>query len=240
MYPLPADTTIADGIYKTLELPQPEPDAKRPYVAINMVSTLDGKASIAGTTRDIGSRVDRRTMRNLRAHVDAVMIGAGTLRAERLSLADQVAIFLTKSGELPLQNLVGDPPEKILVFTGEHTDICHKSISADTCSPVIVERVSKTGEGRLDVSRTLQLLKDEYRISRLLVEGGPSLNHELLSNGLADELFLTVSPILAGGNRTELLNILEGPQLPSETARLTSLKSVYLAGSELFLRYSLG
>ena len=57
--------------------------AGRPYVMLNMVSTADGRASIGGRSGPIGNRADRELFHGLRSTVDAVMVGAGTVRMER-------------------------------------------------------------------------------------------------------------------------------------------------------------
>jgi len=81
-------------------------------------------------------------------------------------------------------------------------------------------------------------LKKRYGVNVLLVEGGPVLNHALISSGLADELFLTLAPKLLGGERPGTLTILEGPTLtPHKTEQ--NLISIHLSGEELFLRYML-
>jgi hypothetical protein len=55
----------------------------RPRVLLNMVSTLDGRATIGGRSGPIGNRADRELFHALRSVVDAVLVGAGTARAER-------------------------------------------------------------------------------------------------------------------------------------------------------------
>src|SRR5919201_3035953 len=57
--------------------------AGRPYLALNMISTLDGKATIDWRTRGISSELDRELFHHLRTQADAVMVGAGTARVER-------------------------------------------------------------------------------------------------------------------------------------------------------------
>ena len=63
-----------------LNLSFPPPPADRPYVIINMVGSLDGKAVIEGSERGLGSPEDQDRMQELRAHADAVLNGAGTMR----------------------------------------------------------------------------------------------------------------------------------------------------------------
>jgi RibD C-terminal domain len=55
----------------------------RPYLALNMVSSLDGRATLAGRTSGLSSELDRTLFHHLRSQADAVMVGAGTLREER-------------------------------------------------------------------------------------------------------------------------------------------------------------
>jgi 2,5-diamino-6-(ribosylamino)-4(3H)-pyrimidinone 5'-phosphate reductase len=86
----------------------------------------------------------------------------------------------------------------------------------------------------VDVGETLELLKREYLVDLLLVEGGPTLNHSLISANLTDELFLTLAPKLVGDSRQATL--LTNPQ---PATRDLELLSAYLAGDELFLRYNL-
>ncbi len=73
-----------------------------------MVSTVDGRTAVSDKAGGIGSPVDRATMRNLRSMVDAVMVGAGTLRAEKLALglddgpgvAQPLAVVVSESGRV--------------------------------------------------------------------------------------------------------------------------------------------
>jgi 2,5-diamino-6-(ribosylamino)-4(3H)-pyrimidinone 5'-phosphate reductase len=72
-----------------------------------------------------------------------------------------------------------------------------------------------------------------------LVEGGPGLNHALISRNLVDELFLTVAPELLGGTVEQSLTLLRGPALPARDRPTLDLVSIHLADGELFLRYSI-
>src|SRR5947207_15653950 len=82
IHPAPCAEVAADDLYRDLGLPDGDP-----YVVLTMVATVDGKAAIDGRARPIGSDLDHLLMRRIRANVDAVMSGAGTLRAEGLDLS---------------------------------------------------------------------------------------------------------------------------------------------------------
>ncbi len=236
LYPLPSQEVSA--IYEDLELPPPgRRDDARPYVVINMVSSVDGKATTEGKASRIGSQTDRDTMRTLRSKADAVMIGAGTLRAESLSLGldepshEPLAVIVTKTGDVPLEeNLIRSQRQEVLL-TAISEDIPKRL--GERVRPLWVPA---TPSGDVDLEETLKTLRADHSVDLLLVEGGPSLNHALISANLADELFLTLAPKLLGGTGEETLTILRGPVL---RATDTELLSAHLRGDELFLRYSL-
>src|SRR5262245_42702021 len=68
------------GTRPYLELTFPEPPAHRPYILVNMVGSLDGKAVVEHNEQGLGSFEDQNRMQELRAHADAVINGAGTMR----------------------------------------------------------------------------------------------------------------------------------------------------------------
>jgi len=237
LYPLPPWEVSA--IYEDLELPPAgRRDASRPYVIINMVSSLDGKVAIEGKASRLGSETDRQTMRTLRSKADAVMIGAGTLRAERLSLGlddpagpQPLAVIATTSGNVPLEsNLIAGERQEVLVVAPEDV-----TVRFSERRPRVL-RVSKDLSSNIDLAETLKVLRTEYTVDLLLVEGGPKLSHSLISQNLADELFLTLAPKLLGGIPGEGPTILSGNVLVAGDIHLLS---AYLVGDELFLRYGL-
>lgn len=253
IYPPPAKTLEKGEIYENLS---PRKHLKsRPYVMINMVSSLDGKVSLGGKASGIGSPTDRLMMRELRSMADAVMVGAGTLRAERMDLGvtepmaearrekklrEQPLILLpTSTGDLPLDtNLIGlasKDRKNVVVLAGSKVQKNSREVLQR--SATVIEAPS-TEDGNVDIERTLELLMQEHDIGTLLVEGGPKLNHALIAAGLVDELFLTLAPKLIGGYQGSNLNIIEGETLPQRAEEQTlELLSVHLVESELFLRY---
>jgi 2,5-diamino-6-(ribosylamino)-4(3H)-pyrimidinone 5'-phosphate reductase len=235
LYPLPAREIPAQAIYEDLELPPARwRECWRPYVVINMVASVDGKSSVAGKASPLGSQTDRQTMRNLRSRADAVMIGASTLRAERLTLGldeprrdsqQPLAVIVTGSGEVPLDdNLLVAEGQGVLILAAEHPGLDSREHALLT--------LPAPQAGNVDLAEALKRLKAEYAVELLLVEGGPTLNYSLISSNLADEMFLTVAPKLLG----VAPGVLEGP---TQVPRDLSLLSTYLCGEELFLRYAI-
>jgi riboflavin biosynthesis pyrimidine reductase len=175
------------------------------------------------------------------------MIGANTLRAERLSLgldepahSQPIAIILTNTGNLPLEsNLIRHERQKVLVLVPE-SGLKEAMRGLGRCGDVVVYGAPRAQGGAIDLGAALEVLKDEHAVDLLLIEGGPTLNHALISEGLADELFLTLAPKLLGGSSSKELTILEGKPLPQEEKPPPAkLLSVHLAGDELFLRYKI-
>lgn len=241
---MPAVEIPAGEIYADLTFPKPPQD--RPYTVINMVSTVDGRVAVGGRAGGIGGQVDRAVMRILRSRVDAVMVGAGTVRSEKIDLGlpedlrgaldyrNPLGVVLSRSGEVPLENLAATDGERLLLLiSGEASQEAERKLATRG-------EVRRALTGTDDHRRALELLRREYGVERLLVEGGPSLNHALIQGSLADELFLTLAPKLSGGASPGAgdLSILSGGEF-DETRRMT-LISVYESGGEMYLRYSIG
>ncbi|HET7272690.1 MAG TPA: dihydrofolate reductase family protein [Rubrobacter sp.] len=245
LFPRPAgdQSGSTEEVYENLELPRSGPGGmSRPYVFINMVSSVDGNAAVEGKAAGIGTAADRYVMRTLRSKADAVMIGAGTLRAEKLSLGLDaedagpcpLAVILTATGDVPLEsNLVRYGDQKILVLLADSAD---EAAGVRLARQAEVLRVQTDASGRVDLSSALELLSTQRGVDRLLVEGGPILNHALISENLADELFITLAPKLFGTSNADAPGVL-GKLL--DEPRDLHLLSAYLADDELFLRYAL-
>ena len=209
---------------------------------LNMVASADGQTSIGDKASKIGSDIDRHTMRNLRSNSDAVMVGADTLRAERLSLgldkssqgAQPLGIILTTLGDVPLEsNLIFHEGQTVLVIS---SDAISKERAEALGQKAKVLRIAPARDGRPDLSKTLQTLKRDYAVERLLVEGGPTLNRALISAKLVDEIFLTLAPKLLGADASSGTGTILRGALPAAVD--LHLLSAHLAGDELFLRYS--
>ncbi len=221
----------------------------RPYVVLNMVSTADGRATVGGRSGAIGGPADRQLFHGLRTVVDAVMAGAGTVRAERYRrlvrdergrelraerglAAEPLACVV--SGRLALDEqipLLSDPRARVAIITPSAA-----SLPKQCCAEIDYVRAARAGT--LDLSGAMSELRERLGVRTLLCEGGPHLNAQLLASGLVDELFLSLSPLLAGGDTTgETLRILSGPELDPPVA--LELVGALEHESHLFLRYKI-
>jgi 2,5-diamino-6-hydroxy-4-(5-phosphoribosylamino)pyrimidine 1'-reductase len=183
---------------------------RRPYVLINVAATLDGKIdTVERTGAAISSAGDRQRVDLLRASVDAVMVGGRTLldedprllvrsaelRADRLAKGlpenpAKVAVVSTLSVK-PDARFLTAGPARIIVFTG-----------VGNPEPDVVQyhgvEVYPLGDTRVDLQAALAKLAD-LGIERVLVEGGGSLNFELLRLRLVDEVRVYIAPLIFGG-----------------------------------------
>ncbi len=243
LYPRPGALADKGEIYDGLDLP--ELAARRlPYVLLNMVSSVDGRSSVGGKASGIGGQADRGAMRALRSRVDAVMVGAGTLRAEKLNLglddpeAEQpLAVVVGGAGGLPvLEHLVRPAGQGVILALPQKPAAQKDGMGIEAREGVTTLRCPGQQPDRVDILRLLRVLKAEHAVDRLLVEGGPGLNRALIDAGLVDEFFLTVAPKLLLGPEAAIVSGTQGNegQVPP---RDLALVSVYSAGDELFLRY---
>ena len=188
----------------------------RPQVTAMMVSSLDGRATLDGTSRALGGPQDLQMLLALRRRADALIVGPGTVRAEGYGPLPCPAVLVSRSFELPWKaGLFAAPGQRVLVYT-----------HAEDAAPVVAAEVEKVPLVALP-----EVLADLRRrgVERLLCEGGPTVNRALLDEGLLDELFLTLSPVVSG----------EGPSIiAAGTSNPLALRSVATADGDLYLRYS--
>ncbi len=239
LFPEPGALASEEEIYHDLRLQLPE-SLLLPYVLLNMVSSVDGRSSVGGKASGIGSLADRGAMRVLRSHVDAVMVGAGTLRAEKLNLGiddpdarQPLAVIVGGTGDLPVRERLTVRQQDVILAVPKGARV---SAEAGLDRLTVIEAPS-TGQGRVDLRWLLEHLRSEQAVGRLLVEGGPELNRTMIDAGLADEIFLTLAPKLLLGEEAAIVRGDAGDGR-GKTQGL-ELLSVHSSGSELFLRYQL-
>jgi riboflavin biosynthesis pyrimidine reductase len=211
--------------------------AGRDTLVVNMVASADGRAALDGRTAPLSPPADREVFHLLRAQADAILAGAPTLREERYRRftktealrehraaaglePEPLGVVIARSGEVPWEiPLFEDPAARVAIY-GPAT-VPPGLSAAVTTSPLT------------DPARVLEHLRAEHGVRCVLCEGGPTLNAALFAAGLVDELFLTVTALLAGGEPS--LTIVE-PGLPAPQA--LDLRQVVQADGTLMLRYA--
>jgi riboflavin biosynthesis pyrimidine reductase len=231
-----------------------------PRLFTNFVETLDGVVAIPELEKSNAlvaddSAADKFLMGLLRALADVVLIGSGTLlaspkgtwRAERVfpPAAAAFAELRSRLGsrEQPLVAVVTaggslDPAHPVLeqgalVLTTEQA-----APELRALVPVAAEVVAVGGGDWVDARAAVDCLRRRGH-QRILSEGGPTLFASLVAAGAVDELFLTVSPLLAGRAAGPRLSLVEGAELLPGVEVRGELLSIRRHESHLFLRYAL-
>ncbi len=238
LLPEPADPI--DPIATHAAAARPRPD-DRPWVACNMVASVDGATAVDGVSGPLGGEGDRAVFTALRAVADVILAAAGTVRAEtygpprtpeaqqqeRLARGQQrwprIAV-VTRSLDLDLDTpLFTESPVTPIVITTRDADAERRAAMAEHATVVTA------GVGDVDLAEALRSLSDHGDV--ILCEGGPSLNGQLVADGLVDELCLTEAPVLANGRSARIMH--------HESSSLTRLRLAHLWEEEgtLFHRY---
>lgn len=169
---------------------------------VNMVTSLDGSGVDAtGHSAGLGSDADQRVFHLLRRLCDAVVVGAGTARAEEYGLAAySVLVVVSRRGALPETVAAAlrdsDRSDAVLLATCEGADLDRLSRARATLGD---SNVLVCPGSRVDPV-WLRATLAERGLLRVLSEGGPSLLGDALASGVVDELCLTISPMIAGGS----------------------------------------
>jgi 2,5-diamino-6-(ribosylamino)-4(3H)-pyrimidinone 5'-phosphate reductase len=190
----------------------------RPFVFINIAMTADGKIdTVERKGAAISSPRDKERVDQLRASADAIMVGGRTLLDEDPKLtgkseglrAERVASGLSpnpiKVGVVSQATIRADSqflnagPADIVIFTTQRTSKEHLALLKSKRVDVYVDRAEK-----VDLQGALAILK-EIGVERLMVEGGSTLNFELIRLGLVDEVTVYVAPMIFGGESAPTL-----------------------------------
>jgi riboflavin-specific deaminase-like protein len=217
---------------------------ERPYTVVNFVVSADGRAAFQGRSGALSDATDREMFHGLREHVDAVLVGTGTLRTERYGRLvrdperrsrraasglspEPLACIISRSGDIPLDiPLFAQPAARVVVFTSSELEA--SALAADV-------EVVHLDPGELTLTTMMRRLRSAYDVRTLLCEGGPILFGALVQEDLVDELFLSLAPKLTGGGSSP--TITSGPVLAEP--RQLSLVWALERDSALYLRYSL-
>jgi riboflavin biosynthesis pyrimidine reductase len=226
----------------------------------NFVSSVDGVVTFgsgvsAGSVISGKNPADRFLMGLLRACADAVVIGAGTLRATPGHLWTPAHVFPDLAAEFAelrrTLGLIAEPRLVLLTASGDlplkHPALVKGAIVLTTkaIAKEIGSRLPPACEViALGAGKTLETKHAFGELPKMgfdvvLTEGGPTLMGELVKAGLVDEMFLTLSPVLVGRNQERRLGMVEGVELLPKVPVWSRLLSARRHGDFVFLRYAL-
>ena len=201
----------------------------RPHVFINVAVTADGKIdTFERRGAAISSTRDKERVDLLRAEADAVLVGGRTLRDEDPSLtvkSEELRAGRVQRGLPPNPMKVGIAGEAKLMPDGDFLNAGPARIVIFTTARTSQGELARLkaagvetfvlGESQVDIRKALEILH-ELGVRRLMVEGGATLNAELLRMGVVDEVMMYVAPMLFGGGSAPTLA--DGPGLTRDEA----------------------
>lgn len=189
----------------------------KPYTFINIAMTADGKidtferkGSVISSARD-KARVDE-----LRAGADAILVGGKTLLEEQPKLTvksealregrvrrglppNPIKVGVVTVADIPLESdFIQAGPARVVIFTTSRTSISQLEILRAQGVEVFTHHDTVHNEPRVDLKKMMETL-NEMGVNRLMVEGGGTINFELLRLGLVDELMIYIAPMIFGG-----------------------------------------
>ena len=240
LFPTPADPVDPLGRY--LDDARPPPSS-RPWVMLNMIASIDGGTAVDGVSGGLGGPADKKVFRAVRACADWILVASATAAAEgyRHPRPDDEVVaarrargradpprlaIVTASGRLdptiPALAAPSEGAQPTLVITGTRSD---RSALADTDVELVV-----VDHPRPTPMAVLGALADrDARV--VLAEGGPTWNGLLADAGVIDEVCLSLSPTLVGGDSPRIVAGATGAATPMRLDRLLESDGL------LFARY---
>jgi riboflavin-specific deaminase-like protein len=213
LFPTPVDDVDVVSTYASDDRPSP---ADRPWVMLNMISSVDGGISVDGVSGGLGGPADKVVFSAIRGVADIILVAAGTVIAEDYRRPQTPPIIQEQRigrGQEPIpriaivtNNLSIDPTHR--VFDPEARPIVVTKSEADRDRVSALDPVADivfAGETAVNVAAAVRSL-GELGARVVLVEGGPTFNSAVVAADLIDELCLTVSPLLLGGDGPRIVN----------------------------------
>lgn len=193
----------------------------------NMVSSVDGSATVEGRSGGLSSAADKALFLQLRTFCDLILVGASTVRQENYGPGVKPIAVVTASLDLdPDARFFAEPKHRPVIVTTEDADPDRRAALSRVCDVLAI------GTGRVDLAAAVAALRERGH-SRILTEGGPALLAAIAAAEVLDDLCLTVAPSLVGGHGKR---IVDGP--PHEPPMPMRLVHVLEEEDSLFLRYA--
>ncbi len=215
----------------------------RPYVLIVSEVTIDGKLTLAKgvSSKEIMKLMDEEAnkyLHQIRAECDGIMVGANTVRIDNPNLTvryvegeNPIRVIPTSTGDIPLDaNVLNISVAPTVIAVSERAPAGRIKAFKEKGADVVI-----AGKDRVDFVELLKKLK-EMGIEKLMVEGGSSVNWELIKNDLVDEIRLIHLPVVVGGDDVPSLTSGEGFKTLDAVKRFR-IKRVFQCGNQVITEY---
>jgi len=232
---------LIDAVVADASDPAARDAGRRPRTIGVMVQSVDGHVTVDDRSGGLGGPEDRAVFRALRSRADGLLVGSGTLNGERYSTtldpphrATRLAAGLTAEPLLATVTRSFSLDEDLPLL---HEELTRAVVYTETEPPFAVD-ADRVSVVRLDEATPAAALQDlaSRGLRTVNCEGGPGLLAALVRDGLLDELLITVSPLLVGGEQP--LTMLRG-ELGAGGPRGLTLRGTWRGGDVLFLHYHL-
>jgi len=211
----------------------------KPYVILSTAISIDGKISTGTGNSKLSSPEDFVRVHKLRTKVDGILIGKNTAIKDNPLLTvrhtrgkNPIRIILDSKGEIPVKSKILQTSNKIPTIIAVSKHIPKSNLKKLNKFPV---EIIFAGEKSVNLKLLLKKLSQK-NIGTILVEGGGTVNWEFVKQNLFDELIITISPFLIGGNTAISLIQGKGFDKISKSPKL-QLKFVKRLKNHLVLNY---
>ena len=214
-------------------------DHERPHVLMMSEITVDGKLTLR---RGASSKILMKYMapeteillHRTRAECDAIMVGANTIRIDNSFLTVRLVegksplrVIPSNRGDIPPDAHILGPDARTIIAVSRAAPAEKVARLRESGVDVVV-----VGEDRVDLPELMRILKADYNISRMMIEGGPTLNWSMLNHRLVDEIRLIHLPFIVGGADTP--SLVGGMHIETENDMIRlSHERHYMCGSNL-------
>ena len=215
-------------------------EKSRPYVILSAAISIDGKIATKTGDSKLSSKQDSIRLHKLRSKVDAILVGKNTVAVDDPLLTvrhtkgkNPIRIVLDSKGTLSDKSKILQTSDKITTIIVVSKKISKSNYNKLNKFPV---ELIVTGDSSVNIKSLLRKLSTK-KIKTILVEGGGTINWEFIKHNIFDELIVTLSPFLVGGNNA--ISFVEGDGFDkiSKSPNLR-LKSVKRLKNHLVLHYA--
>ncbi|MDW0144260.1 MAG: 2,5-diamino-6-(ribosylamino)-4(3H)-pyrimidinone 5'-phosphate reductase [Nitrososphaeraceae archaeon] len=214
------------------------------YVILNAAMSIDGKISSRSNDSSFSSKMDLVRVHKLRASVDGIVIGISTVLEDNPMLnvryfstgtKNPARIIIDSKARIPLNSRIIRSSKKIQTIIATTHNASSKKIKE---LEKVGAQVLFSGKGKVNIKNLFQVL-ESLDFKKILVEGGGEINWSVLKLGLADELIVTISPVVIGGRDSKTLVEGEGIANITNGIKMKLSKTVIQNKNEIVLYYKL-
>ncbi len=178
-------------------------EKSKPYVILSAATSVDGKIATRTGDSKLSSKQDKVRLHKLRSKVDAILVGKNTVLRDNPLLTvrytkgkNPIRIILDSKGAIPKKSKILQTSNKVSTIIAVSEKISKSNFNKLRKFPV---EIIIAGKNSVNIKLLMKKLSDK-KIKTILVEGGGTINWEFIKHNLFDELIITVSPFIIGGN----------------------------------------